>query len=110
MRRLRNSASRDGAHPRELLAVEPDRARRRQIERAEDLQERRLADARRADDRDHVAGLEDEVDVGEHRQRLAVVDVRLAELADLDPGATHAATRWSAVAGLLLGLVGHGNL
>ena len=64
--RLRNSASRAGAHRRQVLAVEPDRARGREVERAEHVQERRLADARGADDRDHLAGLELEVEPAQH--------------------------------------------
>src|SRR5262245_13621685 len=81
------------AHRGQLLAVEADRARGRKIERPEDLQERRLADAGRADDRDHIAGCEREIDVPQHRQWLTVVDVRLAEAADLDPRATGSSHR-----------------
>jgi hypothetical protein len=80
-----------GAHRRELLAVELDRAARRQIERAEDLQEGRLADARGADHRDHVARRQVQLDVRQHRQHAAAVDVLLAHADDVDPGADAAA-------------------
>ena len=55
-----------GGHAREVDAVDRDRARRRLVEAAQQLHERRLARAVLADDRDHRAGGEVEVDVVEH--------------------------------------------
>ena len=99
MRRLRNSASRVGAHlssaPRRRTGSSPRSAGRacRGSAAASTCRRptrRRPRPCRRARATRSTSR--------KHRQRLAVVDVRLAELADLDPGAaTSAARRCDAV-------------
>ena len=49
----------------ERLAVDEDLARRRAIEGADQVQERRLAGARRSDDGDHLAFLDGQADIVE---------------------------------------------
>ena len=95
-------------HPRQLFAVEEDRAGGRQIERAEDLQQRRLADAGRADDRDHLARGELEIDGGQHLELDAAVLVDLRQVSHDDVRARRAAFAHSLVG--RLGRVAHRNL
>ncbi len=54
--------------PRDLGPVEPDDARVRRLKPAEDVDEGRLAGAVGADQAERLAGLEREVDLGEHLQ------------------------------------------
>ena len=41
------------------------------VETAEHVQQRALADARRADDRDHLARLDDQIELPQHRHLVA---------------------------------------
>src|SRR5207248_1382067 len=54
------------------LSGEPHLPRRGSLERAEHVEERALARATRADDRDHLAARDGEVHTVEHAQRAAV--------------------------------------
>ena len=67
-------------HARHVVPGDPDGPLGRPVERAEEVQERRLARAGRADDRDELAALDPEVD------RLEGVDRRHARVALADPG------------------------
>ena len=48
----------------DLLAVDADRAGVAGVDAGQDLHQRRLAGAVRAEERHHLAGLDDEIDVG----------------------------------------------
>ena len=60
-----------------VVADQPHPARRRPVERAHDVQQRRLARARRPDDRHVVARLDGEVDAVQHGQCRRAAAVRL---------------------------------
>src|SRR2546426_10478140 len=79
--------------PREhVLAAEEDAAGSRPVERAEQVEQRALADAGLPDDRDALAGLDLEAEPFEHRHDRRSVHVALLELDRLDEGrAWHAA-------------------
>ena len=70
------------AHRRQRLAVEPDLARGRPVERAEDVQQRALADPGLADD-DHLLARRDvEVEVAQHLDPVPIaVAVRSSQTA-----------------------------
>ena len=61
-----------------------DRARVGAIEAAEHVQQRALADARRADDRDHLAGLDREIQVAQHGQPRGADGVALGDAAGFE--------------------------
>ena len=66
------------AHLAEVVAGDDGPAGRRRVEPAEDVQERRLAAARRADDRDHLADADDEIEA------LEGDDLEIGDLVDPD--------------------------
>jgi hypothetical protein len=53
------------------------------IERAEDVQQRALPHARRADDRDHLAGLDLQMQIAQHGQRSSADRIALHDTAGL---------------------------
>ena len=73
-----------GVQADDLAAVEGDAARRRTIEPAEQLQQRRLPDTGRADDGDRGAALELDVQIFDDRERAPGVAVGLLEILDAD--------------------------
>ena len=89
--RLKDEAEQAPAQRRELvlvalgdvLAVEQVAPGGRPVQAADDVQQRRLARARRADDRDRVAALDDEVDAAQ-REHRRIGAVRAADVAQLD--------------------------
>ena len=77
------------AQRRDVLAAPPARAARRPLERAHDVQQRRLAGAGRADDRDQLARAHGERDAAEDVDRARV---RLAHAGQLEDGGHRAVT------------------
>src|SRR5256886_1694247 len=76
------------------LALEADAARARPEEPRDDVEERRLAAARRAEERDELLGVHREAHVAEGLHRLAEpVAVRLRDPLDDDTHAAHAPSR-----------------
>ena len=63
-----------------------DRALIDAIEPAEHVQQRALPDARRADDRDHLAGLDRQIEIAQHGQRVAADRVALDDAARFEKG------------------------
>ncbi len=95
-RAIAQPAALDLAERAHRLAGDDDRPRRRVVEPAEQLQQRRLAAARGADDRETLAGAHREVDAAQHLDAPARVRERLDESARLEHGRvrgrfTHAA-------------------
>ena len=75
-------AQRRRLHAAQVLTVDPDRARRGVVEAADQLGERRLPGAARADHRDPLAGRDHEVEIGDGRRRVGGVAER--DAVDLD--------------------------
>ena len=71
-------------HRRHVLAVEQVLARRRPVEAADDVHERRLARARRSGDREELAALHFEVDAAQRLHLDLADDVGLDEVLDRD--------------------------
>ncbi len=69
---------------RQVLAIEPHLAARRPIERAQDVQQRALADPGLPDDGDALAGADVEIEPGEHPHHPRTVDVLLGQVAQRD--------------------------
>ena len=69
-------------------AVDPHLARGRRVEPAEKVQQRALARAGRADDRDPLSGADGEIDALQHRHFERPAAVRLGESAAFDDGAS----------------------
>ena len=70
-------------------AVDPHLAGGRHIEPAQQMQQRALARAGRADDRDPLAGRDGEIDALQHRHFERPAAVRLREAAALDDRREH---------------------
>src|SRR2546423_12138854 len=77
---IADARQRAGREQRDVFAVEPILAGRRRVEAAEDVHQRRLAGARRSDDRDEVAAVDAGVDAA---QRLHLVLAGVVDLGDL---------------------------
>jgi len=69
------------AHRGELGAIDRDAALVDAIEPAEHVQQRALSNARGADDGDHLARLDGQVQIAEHGQRVAADGIALDETA-----------------------------
>ena len=74
------------AQPRQVSAVDRDRPLIDAIEAAEQVQQRALADARRADDGGHLAGVHLEIEIAKHRERLSADRIALDEAARVEKG------------------------
>src|SRR5262249_4715546 len=81
------------AQPVDALAVDHDRSRRGRVEPADQVQQRRLARARRAHQRDEVTTRNVEVDAVQDLDRLAAAPIRLGDAADLDEDVHLSVTR-----------------
>ena len=71
-------------HRAEVRVADANRSAVDRVEPAEDVQQRALADARGADDRHHLARLDEEIEAAQHRQRrrphgVALVDAGRGE-------------------------------
>ena len=94
LKALEHEADLAVAHARALVvgqaldvrAVEPVLARRRRVEAAEDVEQRRLARSRRADDRDHLAAIDRERHAIERRDALVAHRVVARDVHELDQG------------------------
>src|SRR5262249_14929356 len=75
---------RRGARGEDVATLKPHETVRRQIERAEHVEEGRFPGARRTDDGNALAGIDVEVDAFEDRDLLRVEPVILSEPADLE--------------------------
>src|SRR5579872_5160394 len=82
----------------EVAALEEHRAARRAVERAEELQQRRLAGARRPDDRDDLRVVDRQVDACERGNRRLAALERARDAAELVERVAHS-TCLSASAG-----------
>ena len=69
-------------HRRNLVIADADLAAVDGVEAAEHVQQRALAHARRAHDRDHLALLDGQVEIAQHVQPLVGRRVELVEAAD----------------------------
>ena len=87
-----------GGAARRQLAVEPDRALARRQQSRDEIQQRRLAAARRPEHRDELLGVDDEIDAVERTQGVAgAVGVDLRHALDDD---AHASAASAGSAGL----------
>src|SRR5690606_11997741 len=68
----------------QLFAAQAQAATRRQIQRADAMQERALACTRRADDAHHLALFDLEIDAAQHFEAIAHVHEHVYELLDDD--------------------------
>ena len=85
--RLRRSASASSSSVGDVVAVEAVVARRRPVEKADDVHEGRLARARRSHDGDELAGLDRQVDAAQRDDVGSSLErVDLAQPAHLDDG------------------------
>ena len=80
----RHAASSLSVELRDVDARDEDRARRRLVDAGDEVEQRRLAGARRPHQRDEVALRDVEIDVDQHRDDLAAANVALHEAADGD--------------------------
>ena len=80
----RHAASSPSDEPRDVDAADADLARRRLVDAGDQVEQRRLARARRPHQRDEVAGRDVEVDVDQHRDDLVAAHVVLGQVADRD--------------------------
>ncbi len=84
--RPRQTASCSSLELVDLLAVDRHRARRRTVDAGDHVHDRRLAAPRRADDGDHLAGVDREVDAAKRRVLELPRPVDLHDRLELDQG------------------------